>query len=57
MFYSFRCDNEECEQYNEEVTKSLPMSERDSNPPCEKCEQGMKRVFKVGGIKTADGTK
>lgn len=57
MIVDYRCDNENCENYNVLETRNIPMSET-SNQVCEKCNEPMKRVWNNSvGIKTSDGYK
>ena len=52
MKYQYACDK--CKT-NTMIDK--PISECSRVELCEKCKSEMKRVYSVGGIKTADGIK
>ena len=46
MVYDFRCLNEDCEKYNEEVSFTAPIAEGPpKEPKCECCNNTLGRIF------------
>lgn len=57
-FYSYKCKNEKCEDFEKEVTVSKSMSESSREEHCEKCKEVLSRIFALSGHQTfGDGYK
>lgn len=56
--YEYKCDNEDCSEFNKSVSISKPMVESSREEHCEKCKEELKRVFSLSGHATfGDGYK
>lgn len=57
MTYEFKCENPDCNQVNEVVSRNIPYDEVE-NQHCDECNNNLKRIWSFnGGISTSDGFK
>ena len=58
MIYSYRCQNNKCNFYNKEIDIIKPMSDYDKEEVRVKCNQIIKRVYRISSYSTfGDGYK
>jgi len=57
MIYQYKCTNPECSMKDEEVDRSMPISEAGTPQYCEECNEQLQKIFSSPGVRTGDGYK